>query len=63
MDIAKLSMNMAMMDTQTQVGVTILDNAMDMGESLAAGMVEMIDAAAMEASVNPELGGNVDIRI
>lgn len=63
MDITALAMNMAMIDTQTQVGVAMLDKTMDLGESLATGMVEMIDAAAMERSVHPELGGNVDIRI
>lgn len=63
MDIAALSMNMSMIDTQTQVGVAMLDKAMEVGESLGAGMVEMLDAAAMERSVHPELGGNVDIRV
>lgn len=63
MDIAALSMNMSMIDTQTQVGVAVLDKAMEVGESLGAGMVEMLDAAALERSVHPEVGGNVDIRI
>ncbi len=63
MDIVALSMNMSMIDTQSQVGVAMLDKAMEVGESLGAGMVEMLDAAAMEKSVYPELGGNVDIRI
>lgn len=63
MDIAALSMSMAMIDTQTQVGVAMLDKTLDMGDELASGMVEMLDAAAMERSVHPELGGNVDIRI
>lgn len=63
MDIAALSMSLAAVDLQTQIGVAVLDKTMDMGESLGAGMVEMIDAVAMERSVKPELGGNVDIRI
>lgn len=63
MDIAGLSMSMAMMDVQTQVGVAMLDKALDMGESLGGGMVEMMDAAAMERSVTPELGANMDIRV
>ena len=56
MDIAALSMSMAMIDTQSQVGVAMLDKVMEAGESLGQGMVEMIDAAAMERSVHPELG-------
>ncbi len=63
MDIAGLSMNMAMMDVQSQVGIKMLSNAIDMGEELGAGMVQMVDAASMERSVNPMVGGNVDIRL
>ena len=63
MDIAGLATSMSMIDTQSKIGVAVLDKAMDMGESLGAGMVEMIDAAAIERSVCPELGGNVDVRI
>lgn len=63
MDIAGLSMNLSVMDTQAKVGVAMLDKTMDMGEVLGQGLVEMIDAAAMERSVHPELGGNVDIFI
>lgn len=63
MDIAALSTSMANIEVQTRVGVAMLDKTMDLGEELVAGMVEMMDAAAMERSVYPELGGNVDIRI
>ncbi len=63
MDIAGLSMNMAMTDVQSQVGIKMLSKAIDLGEELGAGMVQMIDAAAMERSVNPAVGGNVDIRL
>lgn len=63
MDIAGLSMNMAMMDVQSQVGIKMLSKAIDLGEDMGAGMVQMLDAAAMERSVNPTVGGNVDIRL
>ncbi len=63
MDIAGLSMNMAMTDVQSQVGIKMLSKTIDLGEELGAGMVQMIDAAAMERSVNPAVGGNVDIRL
>ena len=63
MDIAGLSMSMAQMNVTTKVGTAILDNAIETNESLAAGMVEMIDAAAMERSVNPAVGGNFDFRV
>ncbi len=63
MDIAALSMSLATIETQTQVGVALLDKTMDVSESLSAGLVDMIDAAAMERSVHPELGANVDVHI
>lgn len=63
MDIAGLSMNMAMMDVQSQVGIKMLSKAIDMGEELGAGVVQMVDAAAMERSVNPAVCGSIDIRL
>ena len=63
MDIAGLSTALATVDVQTKVGTAILDKALDAGEVLGEGMVEMIDAAAMELSVNPSVGANVDIHI
>lgn len=63
MDIAGLSMDMSMMNIQSQVGVKLLDKSLEMGEDLGAGLVQMIDAAAMERSVNPAVGGNLDIRL
>ncbi len=63
MDIAGLSTTLATMDIQTKVGTAMLDKALDLGEVLGEGMVEMIDASAMELSVNPNVGANVDVRI
>lgn len=60
MDIAKLSMNLSMIETNTQVGTAMLSKALDTSEALGAGMVEMLDAAAMERSVTPNLGANFD---
>lgn len=63
MDIAGVSSALANMRVQSQVGTAVLSKAMDTNETLAAGMVEMIDAAALENSVTPWLGGNFDARI
>ncbi len=63
MDIAALSTTLATMDIQTKVGTAMLDNALELGEVMSEGMVDMIDAAAMELSVNPSVGANVDVRI
>ena len=63
MDIAGLAMNLSTVDTQAKVSVAMLDKTMEMGETLGEGMVAMIDAAAMERSVRPEVGSNMDISI
>ena len=63
MDIAGLSTQMRTMDLQSKVGTAVLSKAMDTNEALGAGLGQMIDAAAMEQSVNPNIGGNLDIRV
>ncbi len=63
MDIAGVSMALAQINISNKVGTAVLDNTMETAENLAAGMVEMIDAAAMERSVNPAVGGNFDFRV
>lgn len=63
MDIAGLSMALSQINTQSDVGVAMLSQAMDMNEVLGEGMVEMLDAAAMERSVTPHIGGNIDLMV
>ena len=49
---------------QNDVGIAVLSKAMDVNEARGQGIVEMIDAAgAMERSVNPAVGGNIDYRV
>lgn len=63
MDIASLSMSMASGNLQTKVGMAVLGKAMDTQEAQGRAVVELIDSAAMERSVTPELGGNIDLRL
>lgn len=63
MDVAGLSMSMAAGKVQNQVSIAVLGKAMDTNEALGQGLVEMIDAAAMERSVNPGVGANFDMRV
>lgn len=63
MDVAAVSMALANVELQSKVGTAVLDNALDMNEELGAGLVQMIDASAMELSVNPGVGANLDLRI
>lgn len=63
MDIAGVSMSLAQIDLTGKVGTAMLSKAMESNEALGAGMVRMIDAAAMEVSVNPAVGSNFDVRV
>lgn len=63
MDITGLSMELSNISTQSRVGTAVLSKAMDANEELGAGLVQMIDAAAMEQSVNPGVGANFDMRV
>lgn len=63
MDIARLSMSMASNNLQTKVGMAVLGKAMDTQEAQGQAVVELIDSAAMERSVTPQLGGNIDLRL
>ncbi len=61
MDIAGVSMALANVSTQSQVGIAVLGKAMETNEVLNGAMVNMLDAAAMELSVNPSVGANFDM--
>ncbi|MDE6910087.1 MAG: YjfB family protein [Lachnospiraceae bacterium] len=63
MDIPALSMSMAQSNLLTDVGTAVLAKAMDQAEVVSANLTEMLDSAAMELSVNPDIGGNIDISL
>lgn len=63
MDIAGISTALSNISTQSQVGTAVLSKAMDTNRELGEGLVQMMDAAAMERSVNPTVGANFDMRI
>ena len=63
MDIASISMAMAQTNTLSKIGVAVLDKAMATNEAAGQGIINMIDAAAMERSVNPAVGGNFDMLV
>ena len=63
MDIAGLSMDLSAISTMSKIGVAVLSKTMDTNETLGDGLVQMIDAAAMERSVNPAVGANFDMSV
>ena len=63
MDIPALSMSMAQTNVLSDVGTAMLAKSMEQAEVVSASLTEMIDSAAMERSVYPELGGNIDVSV
>lgn len=61
MDIAGLSIALSQSTTLTQVGTAVLDKALETNEVLGQGIVSLMDAAALERSVNPHIGSNFDM--
>lgn len=63
MDIAAISMYMAQQKTMTDVGTAMLSKALDTSEAMGAEIVSALDASAMANSVQPYLGGTIDISL
>ncbi len=61
MDIQGLSVAMSQANILTDVGTAVLAKSMDTSESMAAGVINMIDRSSMELSVNPNIGSNIDV--
>lgn len=62
MNIPGLSMALSQVETLNNVGTAILAKSLDTMETTGAQMVDMMKSS-MELSVNPAVGGNVDIYI
>ena len=62
MNIPALSVNLELIDTKNRVGVAMLSKSLDMAEASGEAMVQMMNQS-MELSVNPHLGGNVDLMV
>lgn len=58
MDIAALSMGLSQMQIAQEVGVSVMKMAMETSEVQVADLTKM-----MEQSVNPHVGGKIDISL
>ena len=63
MDIASVSMALANIQTANSVSTAVLSKSLDQNEAQGAGLLKMIDAAAMERSVNPAVGSKFDMLV
>ena len=63
MGLVNMAVKFKQATTMSDISTAILANALDTGRDMGQGMVELIDSAAMERSVNPMVGGNIDISV
>lgn len=71
MDIANISMGLSKSNLLNDVSTAMLSKTLDMSESTGAAITEMLNSSAcvnvgadkhaMELSVNPDIGANIDI--
>jgi len=61
--ITELSTSYNNASTVKAVGEAMLAKSMDVEETLGKNLVNMIDSAAMERSVNPAIGSNFDMTV
>ncbi|MDK2804615.1 MAG: hypothetical protein PWR23_1623 [Peptostreptococcaceae bacterium] len=65
MDIAALSIGLSQMKVAQQASISVMKMAMDSVKGQAVDMAKMLQANTkmMEQSVNPHIGGNIDISL
>ena len=65
MDIAAISMGLSQMNLQQQASISVMKMAMDTARMQSVDMTEMLEVntKVMEQSINPHIGGNIDIRL
>ncbi len=59
--IADMSVAMSTVKVQNQVATSVLAKTMDVTEQGGQALIDMM-RSSMERSVNPAVGGNVDVR-
>lgn len=60
-NIGTAAMSVTGSDSLSKVDIAMLSKALDSNEAAGNGLLKMIDAAAMERSVNPSVGSNFDM--
>ncbi len=64
MDIALLSMSLSQMKVAQEAGISVMKMAMETDKGQAAKVTQIIESTKqIERSLNPHLGGNIDIKL
>ncbi len=61
-DVPQLSMDLSMGKLQRDFGMAMLDMSLENAES-QGGALEDLMRSSMELSVNPDIGGNIDVAV
>ena len=63
MDIPELSMALSASKVQSDWGTAVLAKNLDALQDVGDTITELMDVSALERSVNPNLGGTIDVRV
>ncbi|MEJ8552680.1 YjfB family protein [Tepidibacter sp. Z1-5] len=65
MDIAAMSIGLSQINLGNQIGLSVMKNVMDTSQQNANIINKMMNTSvkAMEKSVSPHLGNNIDIKL
>lgn len=63
MDIAGMSIGMSQAKLAQEVSMSVMKMAMDSSDQRLTLINDMANAGAMERSVNPHIGSNIDIKL
>lgn len=62
MNIPELSTALSNVNMMNQVGIAVLDKALESSQTIGESLINMMDRS-MELSVNPAVGGNFDMYV
>lgn len=62
MNIPELSTALANTQLASKVGIAVLDKALESSQTTGESLINMMDRS-MELSVNPHIGGNIDMLV
>ena len=63
MGLVSMAVNFNTAKTISDVSTAMLAKAIDVSQDYGQGIVQLLDPGAMERSVNPSVGSNIDISV
>ena len=61
MNIGSISMALAQSSSLSNVGTAVLGKTLENAEQAGNGLLKLLDGAALERSINPNIGSNFDM--